>query len=436
VTNLIARREYNSQGRVVKTSTAGSNTTRTLHAQGQVFSQKDSASNWEWMLADGLGSVRGVVSSAAGVLEHRHFDPLGNLFAGAMSQSEYGFTGEPFDSATGMLYLRARHYRPANGTFVSRDPFEGTMSRPMSRNGYSWVEGRVADGRDSSGMIYETPTRWNSCPSAKIPILSCDDLAAQMFGSESLPYEVSLAKASFLDNCYKNSRLSLLSARADSLLACLNDNQCHSVGGTPRPANAISALRDLIAFGETLPDLLGLNNTRELVDDISSILLGSTGPYTIVNALFNIRNWHGLARLSTGIHSDYYQPEGQIAHFWSFLNTFVQGGYAVGMYADFTHECRGVSGITDFFSPSAFGTIPDARLTTAALLISNSIGNALPLSSHIYNALTNEFVGINGFLGEWYYSNLSCWDLAKAEYLDRTGNQLPDSQLQYYPLYS
>jgi len=95
--------------------------------------------------------VRGVVSSAAGVLEHRHFDPFGNLFAGTMSQTDYGFTGEPFDSATGMLYLRARHYRPTNGTFVSRDPFEGTMSRPMSRNGYSWVEGRVADGRDASG---------------------------------------------------------------------------------------------------------------------------------------------------------------------------------------------------------------------------------------------------------------------------------------------
>ena len=165
MTNLIARREYNSQGRVVKTSTAGSNTTRTLHAQGQVFSQKDPSANWEWMLADGLGSVRGVVSSAAGVLEHRHFDPFGNLFAGTMSQTDYGFTGEPFDSATGLLYLRARHYRPANGTFVSRDPFEGTMSRPMSRNGYSWVEGRVADGRDPSGMIGERPEHFAICTS-------------------------------------------------------------------------------------------------------------------------------------------------------------------------------------------------------------------------------------------------------------------------------
>jgi len=151
----------------VLTSTTGANVTRYVGAPGELLAQKDPSANWEWMLADGLGSVRGVVSSAAGVLEHRHFDPFGNLFAGAMSQTDYGFTGEPFDSATGLVYLRARHYRPANGTFVSRDPFEGTMSRPMSRNGYSWVEGRVADGRDASGMIYETPEQWNTCFSIK-----------------------------------------------------------------------------------------------------------------------------------------------------------------------------------------------------------------------------------------------------------------------------
>jgi len=163
----------------VLSATTVANVTRYVGAPGELLAQKDSSANWEWMLADGLGSVRGVVSSAAGVLEHRHFDPFGNLFAGAMSQSEYGFTGEPFDSATGMLYLRARHYRPTNGTFVSRDPFEGTMSRPMSRNGYSWVEGRVADGRDASGMIYETPNKWNACLSsnsfAQTPTPSCGD---------------------------------------------------------------------------------------------------------------------------------------------------------------------------------------------------------------------------------------------------------------------
>ena len=142
----------------VLTTTTGANVTRYVHAQGDLLAHKDSAGNWEWMLPDGLGSVRGVVNNTGGVLEHRHFDPFGNLYAGTMSQSEYGFTGEPFDATSGMLYLRARHYRPANGTFVSRDPFEGTMSRPMSRNGYSWVEGRVADGRDPSGMCVGTAT--------------------------------------------------------------------------------------------------------------------------------------------------------------------------------------------------------------------------------------------------------------------------------------
>jgi len=86
-------------------STTGSNVTRHIHAAG----------NWEWFLPDGLGSVRGVVSNSASVLEHRHFDPFGNLYAGTMAQTDYGFTGEPFDATSGLVYLRSRHYRPANG---------------------------------------------------------------------------------------------------------------------------------------------------------------------------------------------------------------------------------------------------------------------------------------------------------------------------------
>jgi len=110
--------------------------TRHVHAQGDLLAHKDSAGNWESMLGDGLGSVRSVMDNSGGVLEHRHYDPFGNLYAGTMSQTDYGFTGEPFDSATGLVYLRARHYRPGIGSFVIRDPFEGLMSRPMSRNGF------------------------------------------------------------------------------------------------------------------------------------------------------------------------------------------------------------------------------------------------------------------------------------------------------------
>jgi len=99
--------------------------------------------------------VRGVVSSAAGVLEHRHFDPFGNLFAGTMSQTDYGFTGEPFDVTTGLLYLRARHYKPSNGTFVSRDPLE-------LLNLYSYVAGNPINIIDPTGFIGERPPTCSS----------------------------------------------------------------------------------------------------------------------------------------------------------------------------------------------------------------------------------------------------------------------------------
>ena len=50
-----------------------------------------------------------------------------------------------------MLYLRARYANPHTGTFLTRDPVAGTMSRVMSRNGYSYVEGNPVNYTDPSG---------------------------------------------------------------------------------------------------------------------------------------------------------------------------------------------------------------------------------------------------------------------------------------------
>jgi len=70
----------------------------------------------------------------------------------------YGFTGEMTD-ANGLLHLRARYYDPTVGVFASLDPFEGINSRPMSMNGYSWVEGNVANWTDPSGRQTYDPDR-------------------------------------------------------------------------------------------------------------------------------------------------------------------------------------------------------------------------------------------------------------------------------------
>ncbi len=51
----------------------------------------------------------------------------------------------------GLIYLRLRFYHPGLGLFLSRDPVEGVLNRPMSLNGYSYVEGNPVNRTDPSG---------------------------------------------------------------------------------------------------------------------------------------------------------------------------------------------------------------------------------------------------------------------------------------------
>jgi RHS repeat-associated protein len=58
--------------------------------------------------------------------------------------SGFAFTGEQRDT-NGLQYHRARYYNAGLGTWASLDPFEGIHDRPMSLNGYPWVEGNVVN---------------------------------------------------------------------------------------------------------------------------------------------------------------------------------------------------------------------------------------------------------------------------------------------------
>lgn len=60
------------------------------------------------------------------------------------------FTGEWRDT-NALQYHRARYYAPSLGIFPSLDPWEGLFDRPMSLNGYAWVEGNVVNLTDPSG---------------------------------------------------------------------------------------------------------------------------------------------------------------------------------------------------------------------------------------------------------------------------------------------
>jgi len=138
---------------VVLGANTGANTERFVHGPRGIHGREDAAA-WHWAVQDGLGSVRAETNSG-GVLEgSRNLDPFGNVIDSidGVIGTPYHYTGEPRDTNE-LNFHRARYLNPQLGMWVSLDALEGTFNRPMSLNGYSWVEGNSINSNDPSGMV-------------------------------------------------------------------------------------------------------------------------------------------------------------------------------------------------------------------------------------------------------------------------------------------
>ncbi len=102
--------------------------------------------------ADGLGSVRQIYDASAQVVGSSRYDPYGNMLSQSGATSVFAFTGEQYDAATGLEYLRARYYSAAQGRFVTRDVWEGDPNAPMSYNRWLYAYANAANRIDPSGQ--------------------------------------------------------------------------------------------------------------------------------------------------------------------------------------------------------------------------------------------------------------------------------------------
>jgi RHS repeat-associated protein len=73
------------------------------------------------LLADGTGNVTHVAVDGTPEPSPRRYEAFGALRSGT-SIVQRGFAGQPFEGASGLVYLRARHYDPATGRFLQTDP--------------------------------------------------------------------------------------------------------------------------------------------------------------------------------------------------------------------------------------------------------------------------------------------------------------------------
>ncbi|HKP52977.1 MAG TPA: RHS repeat-associated core domain-containing protein [Chloroflexia bacterium] len=92
-----------------------------------------------------------MLDASGGLTSSYNYDPYGTSEGTSLPQ-DYGFTGEPQNSTTGLVHLRARWYSTVSGRFISRDPFGGELGNPLSMNPYQYGELDPVGNTDHSGL--------------------------------------------------------------------------------------------------------------------------------------------------------------------------------------------------------------------------------------------------------------------------------------------
>jgi RHS repeat-associated protein len=116
----------------------------------------------QYLASDGLGSVRGIVSSSGALTASAAYDAWGNpeTPGGLASYTPFGYAGA-YTDPTGLIYLLDRYYDPVTGQFISVDPDVG-----QTQDSYGYAAGNPVDTIDPTGAEQEPatwPKRGGSC---------------------------------------------------------------------------------------------------------------------------------------------------------------------------------------------------------------------------------------------------------------------------------
>ena len=107
-------------------------------------------SAWTYYLPDALGSVRHTVDGVGAVVSAREWSPYGVEVGSAQAGPSY--TGEWWDAAVGLQYLRARWYDVSVGRFTRRDPISGFPDRPQTFQAFVYAHDNPINLTDHSGL--------------------------------------------------------------------------------------------------------------------------------------------------------------------------------------------------------------------------------------------------------------------------------------------
>jgi len=101
---------------------------------------------------DALGSTRLLTDAAGAVTDTYAYDAWGNdAGTTGTTENEVRFAGERLDPSTGMYNLRARYYDPEIYRFITRDPFAGDVTMPITLQPYLYAGNNPLNRIDPTG---------------------------------------------------------------------------------------------------------------------------------------------------------------------------------------------------------------------------------------------------------------------------------------------
>ncbi|MEW4370825.1 RHS repeat domain-containing protein [Paenibacillus kandeliae] len=110
-----------------------------------------------YYLYNGHGDVVQLMATDGTIVNSYQYDEWGNTKVQKETvANEFKYAGETYDAETGLYYLKARYYDPAQGRFLNEDTYEGQIDNPLSLNVYTYVH--------NNPLIYVDPSGHSSDP--------------------------------------------------------------------------------------------------------------------------------------------------------------------------------------------------------------------------------------------------------------------------------
>jgi RHS repeat-associated protein len=136
---------------VLETNNSGSILASYTLAGAELISQTRSGAT-NYYLHDGQGSVRAMANASGNLTNIYAYTAFGEMYSQTGSTTNnYLYTGQQFDSSSGLYNLRARYYNPGNGRFLSRDTIGYNIGNPIELNRYGYTANNPVNATDPTG---------------------------------------------------------------------------------------------------------------------------------------------------------------------------------------------------------------------------------------------------------------------------------------------